>query len=386
MGNVKLKVLLVAGARPNFVKIAPLMSEIRKHPEEVEPFLVHTGQHYDDAMSRRFFEDLGIPEPDANLGVGPASHAQQTARIMERFEPVLHEQKPHVVLVVGDVNSTVASALVAAKLGVKVAHVEAGLRSFDRTMPEEVNRIVTDQLSDFLFVTEQSGLDNLQREGIRKDKVFLVGNVIVDTLLANREKAQQSNISQQLGLDGSPYAVATLHRPSNVDYRHVLREIVHALLRLSAELAVIFAVHPRTSRRLARFGLWSTLENASRVVLTEPLGYLDFLKLTSNATLILTDSGGLQEEACVLQVPCLTLRENTERPATVATGWNQVVGTERDAILAAADTALHNDDKSRHPITLWDGKASVRIVRILTAASAELTQGRGLRRMPLATQ
>lgn len=356
--------VLVAGARPNFVKIAPLMAEVRKYSEEIDPFLIHTGQHYDDAMSRSFFEDLEIPEPDVNLAVGSASHAQQTARIMERFEPVLLEQKPHIVVVVGDVNSTVACALVAAKLGVHVAHVEAGLRSFDRTMPEEINRIVADHLSDFLFTTEQSGADNLRREGIAKEKIFLVGNVMVDALLANRAKAERSHVLRQLQLDGCDYAVVTIHRPSNVDEQAVLCGIVEALLELSKEITIVFPAHPRTRGRLERFGLLGTLEDASHVFLTRPLGYLDFLKLTGHAKLILTDSGGLQEEACVLQVPCLTLRENTERPCTIAAGWNRLVGRERENILFNARQAL-SAAGTGSPVPLWDGKASERIVNAL---------------------
>ena len=364
MRNGKIKIMLVAGARPNFVKIAPLMAEMAKYPEEIEPFLVHTGQHYDDVMSRSFFDDLEIREPDVNLAVGSGSHAQQTARVMERFEPVLQEQKPDAVVVVGDVNSTVACALVAAKLGVKVAHVEAGLRSFDRTMPEEINRVVTDHLSDFLFVTEQSGVENLRQEGIAEEKIFLVGNVMVDALLANREKAKQSRILDTLGLNGCRYAVVTLHRPSSVDRGQVLGGIVDSLVELSRELLVVFPVHPRTQQRLVSFGLWEKLRNGNHVLLTEPLGYLDFLKLTSNARLILTDSGGLQEEACVLQVPCLTLRENTERPSTIACGWNWLVGTDRRVIIAQARQAL-SDGAIGSPVPLWDGRASERIVETL---------------------
>jgi len=379
MTNANLKIMLVAGARPNFVKIAPLMAEMRKHPGEVTPFLVHTGQHYDDVMSRKFFKDLAIPEADVNLAVGSASHAQQTARIMERFEPVLKEQKPDVVTVVGDVNSTIACALVATKLGVKVAHVEAGLRSFDRTMPEEINRIVTDHLSDFLFVTERSGVVNLSREGIPEGRVFLVGNVMVDALLANRAKAvQTSNVLDRFGLNGAGYAVATLHRPSNVDDGEVLAGIVEALLELSTELPVVFPAHPRTQSRLADFGLLQKIGCTSRVIVTGPLGYLDFLKLTSGARLILTDSGGLQEEACALQVPCLTLRRGTERPVTVESGWNRVVGVAGVAIVREARQALSRGPAGS-PVELWDGRAAERIVAVLREVCSAETPGNRLR-------
>lgn len=325
---------------------------------------MHTGQHYDDLMSLRFFEDLEIPEPDVNLAVGSASHAQQTARIMERFEPVLLDQRPDVVVVVGDVNSTLACALVAAKLGAEVAHVEAGLRSFDRSMPEELNRILTDHLSDFLFATEQSGVDNLRREGIPEEKVSLVGNLMVDALLANREKAERSDVLTQLSLDGSDHAVVTLHRPSNVDDKGVLGGIAAALVELSDEVKVVFPVHPRTRRRLENFGLMKRLQKAEHILLGEPLGYLDFLKLTSTAKLILTDSGGLQEEACILRVPCLTLRQNTERPATVAAGWNRLVGTDAQTIVREARRALGGGVAGLQ-VPLWDGKASERILNIL---------------------
>jgi UDP-N-acetylglucosamine 2-epimerase (non-hydrolysing) len=369
--GARLKVMLAAGARPNFVKIAPLLAEMEKHRQEVEPFLVHTGQHYDDVMSEQFFRDLEIPKPDVNLAVGPGSHAQQTARIMERFEPVVSAQKPDVVVVVGDVNSTVACALVAAKLGVAVAHVEAGLRSHDRRMPEELNRIVTDHLSDLAFASEQSGVENLLREGIRPESIHLVGNVMVDALLVHAPRARRSDVLRRLALNGVRYGVVTLHRPENVDAEGTLRGIVQALVGLSADLALVFPLHPRTKERLEQFGLRDRLERQNGIHLLEAQGYLDFLRLTSGAQLILTDSGGLQEEACVLRVPCLTLRPTTERPATVEAGWNRLVGTDPDVILREARAALATRVPARGgrrgtEVPLWDGKASERIVAILT--------------------
>jgi len=299
--------------------------------------------------------------------VGSGSHAQQTARVMERFEPVLLKELPDLVVVVGDVNSTVACALDAAKLGIAVAHVEAGLRSFDRTMPEEINRVLTDRLSDMLFVTEQSGLDNLHNEGVAEEKMFLVGNLMVDALVKNRAKAEKSTILRDLGIDGLDYAVVTLHRPSNVDEPEVLARIVQALVELSKEVGIVFPVHPRTNERLERFGLSGMLEKARSVFLTGPVGYLDFLRLTSHARCILTDSGGLQEEACVLRVPCLTLRENTERPATIAAGWNRLVGTDRARIVEEGLRVL-SAEVSGTAIPLWDGEASQRIVKHLLDA------------------
>jgi UDP-N-acetylglucosamine 2-epimerase (non-hydrolysing) len=354
-----MKVVAVVGARPNFMKIAPLTWEARRR-SGLEVYLVHTGQHYDERMSKLFFEELRIPRPDVDLGVGSGSHAAQTAEVMKRFEPVVLEQRPDAVLVVGDVNSTLACSLTAVKLGVPVAHVEAGLRSFDRTMPEEINRLLTDAISRWLFVTERSGLDNLRREGVPDERVFLVGNVMIDTLLAARERAEQSRVLEELRLRPGGYAVLTLHRPANVDEPAVFAGLMRAVAHVQARLPVVFPVHPRTRKALAPQPALPGLR------LTEPLGYLDFLKLTAHARLVLTDSGGLQEETTVLGVPCLTLRNNTERPATVEQGTNTLVGLDPERIIRAADRALEAPPAGRRVPERWDGKAAGRILDVLT--------------------
>jgi UDP-N-acetylglucosamine 2-epimerase (non-hydrolysing) len=369
-----IRLLSVVGARPNFMKIAPLVEEFNKN-SDIEHCLVHSGQHYDELLSGNFFTDLGIPEPDVNLQIGSGSHAVQTAEVMKRIEPVLLDYKPQMVLVVGDVNSTIAAALTAVKLGIGVAHVEAGLRSFDMTMPEEINRKLTDTISSLLFVTEESGVVNLKREGVAAEKIFLVGNVMTDCLLRHRKLAARSSILDELGmrLNGSgcrPYGVLTLHRPSNVDEPKTLEGILGALKILAAEMPVFFPVHPRTRNNIESFGLLPYLANAGRgervgIVPLDPLGYLDFLSLNSNARIVMTDSGGVQEETTVLGVPCLTLRENTERPATVEHGTNQVVGVHPDRILAAAQTVLRNPVGEFRTPPLWDGKAAPRIIEVL---------------------
>jgi UDP-N-acetylglucosamine 2-epimerase (non-hydrolysing) len=359
-----MKIINVVGARPNFMKIGPLMAESVKCAQ-IETILVHTGQHYDEKMSDLFFRQLEIPEPDINLEVGSASHTVQTAEIMKRFEPVVLEHKPDVVLVVGDVNSTIACGLVAVKSGVKLAHVEAGLRSFDRSMPEEVNRVLTDSISDLLFCTEQSGVDNLLREGIPEEKIFFVGNVMIDTLMKNKVKADDSTILNQLNLNGNDFAVITLHRPSNVDDVVVFNRILDSLEVIQNDMPVIFPVHPRTHRNLYSMSLGSRIDAMTGLRLLDPLGYLDFLKLMSSAKIVLTDSGGIQEEATILNVPCLTLRENTERPITVEVGSNRVVGTETEKIIEAY-TQVRDDGLRESQIPpLWDGRAAERIVRIL---------------------
>ena len=357
-----MNLLFVAGARPNFMKVAPLMWEVGRRAG-VEAALVHTGQHYDRKMSELFFQELGLPEPDVNLGVGSGSHAVQTAEVMRRFEPVLLERRPDAVVVVGDVNSTIACTLTAAKLRVPVAHVEAGLRSFDRTMPEEVNRVLTDAISDWLFVSERSGVENLRREGVPDGRVHLVGNVMIDSLLACRDRAERSTILEDLRLPDRGYAVVTLHRPANVDDPATLGRLVGVLGRLAGELPVVFPVHPRT-----RAALGGVLQGpASGIVAIDPLGYLDFLKLTAHARLVLTDSGGIQEETTVLNVPCLTLRENTERPATVDEGTNVLVGMDPTRILAAAWRAIAAPPRPARTPELWDGRAAGRVVDVLTA-------------------
>lgn len=359
-----MKIINVVGARPNFIKIAALYRVYEVH-KDIAPVLVHTGQHYDRQMSDLFFRELEIPEPDVNLEVGSASHTVQTAEIMKRFEPVAAEYKPDAVLVVGDVNSTIACGLVAAKQGTKLAHVEAGLRSFDRSMPEEINRILTDAISDLLFCSEQSGVDNLRREGIPKEKVFLVGNVMIDVLLRNKEKAKKSNILDELGLSAGDYAVLTLHRPANVDDPVVLSGILDAIDVIRGQIPVVFPIHPRTRNNLASMSLGHRIENVRNVHLTEPLSYLDFLRLMSSATVVLTDSGGIQEETTILRIPCLTLRENTERPITLDIGSNRIVGTARDDIVAAFERTMSGKNAESQVPHLWDGCAAERIVEIL---------------------
>lgn len=355
------KILLIAGARPNFMKVAPVWAEMRRRGGEFAPKIVHTGQHYDTAMSDAFFDDLGMPKPDIHLGVGSASHAVQTARIMTAFEPVVLEEKPDWVLVVGDVNSTIACALVCSKLRIKVAHVEAGLRSRDRAMPEEINRILTDAISDLLLTTSQDADENLLREGIAADKIRFVGNVMIDSLLDHMKLAERSTVRGDLGLTDGEYAVVTLHRPSNVDDKNIFGGILNALVSVSERLPVIFPVHPRTRARMDEFGFGDKIA-ASNIKLIEPLGYLDFMRLYSGARLVLTDSGGLQEETTVLGIPCLTLRENTERPITIEMGTNILVGTDPDKIRRTAAEALDAGPRTDARVPpLWDGRAAGRI-------------------------
>ncbi|MHC4592586.1 MAG: non-hydrolyzing UDP-N-acetylglucosamine 2-epimerase [Planctomycetota bacterium] len=373
-----MNICCVCGTRPNFVKVAAVIGAMEPHPELV-PFIVHTGQHYDERVFRVVFDDLGLPRPHANLEVGSASHAVQTAEVMTRFEAVLEEQCFDLVIVVGDVNSTVACALVAAKLGLPVAHVEAGLRSFDRSMPEELNRAVTDALSDLLFVSEPSGLTNLRCEGAPDQNVFFVGNVMIDTLLAHKERAEQSRILEQLGVEPKRYGVLTLHRPSNVDNQDAASRILEALDHLQGQLPVVFPAHPRTAKQFGIHGLMSRIEAMTNVRWLEPLGYLDFLKVMSDARLVLTDSGGIQEETTILEVPCITLRENTERPATpcitlrenterpatVEAGLNQLAGSDPDRIKRACERVLGGDMPEVQRPEKWDGHAGERIVEVL---------------------
>jgi UDP-N-acetylglucosamine 2-epimerase (non-hydrolysing) len=352
------------------MKIAPLMRAFEGHCG-FETFLVHTGQHYDENMSRLFFDELGIPKPDINLEVGSGSHAQQTAEIMKRFEPVLLEQKPDYVLVVGDVNSTIACGLVAVKLGVKLIHVEAGLRSFDRTMPEEINRILTDRISDLLFVTEQSGVDNLLKEGTEPTKIHLVGNVMIDTLLVNKAKAEKSDVLKRLGLSQGRYAAITLHRPSNVDDMSRFAKIVTAFEAIQKDMKLVFPVHPRTRANIKKSVLEQRIEAMENLVLLEPLGYLDFLCLMSNAALVMTDSGGIQEETTILGVPCMTLRDNTERPVTISEGTNRLVRLTTEDILKNYRQIKTAGTTGSHRIPrYWDGKAAERIAKIIVEMAA----------------
>jgi UDP-N-acetylglucosamine 2-epimerase (non-hydrolysing) len=362
-----LKVINVVGARPNFMKVAPVVEAMGRRKDEFAPLVVHTGQHYDARMSDSFFRDLGLPKPNVHLGVGSGSHAQQTAAVMQRFEPVVVEEKPDWVLVVGDVNSTLACALVSAKLGVPVAHVEAGLRSRDRTMPEEVNRVLTDQLADLLLTPSEDADRNLLAEGISPERIRLVGNVMIDSLLKHLSLAASSRVRESLGVEGFDYAVVTLHRPSNVDDPRALARILSALERISERLPVVFPAHPRTRKNLSEFGLLERVERAQGLRLIEPLGYLDFLRLYSGARLVLTDSGGIQEETTALGIPCLTLRENTERPVTVELGTNRVVGTDAERIVQEAEAALARSAMNEPPRVppLWDGRAADRILDAL---------------------
>ena len=360
-----IKIVCVCGARPNFIKMASLMRALNVNGA-FETLLVHTGQHYDKKMSHLFFEELNIPRPDINLEVGSGSHAFQTAEIMKRFEPVVLSYKPNYVLVVGDVNSTIACGLVAVKLGVKLIHVEAGLRSFDRSMPEEINRIVTDSISDLLFVTEQSGIDNLKNEGIDSDKIHLVGNVMIDTLLANREKAENSAILEQLHLEKKKYAVVTLHRPSNVDSSDRFEKILAAFEVMQKDIKLVFPIHPRTKNNLEGTYLHDYVKKMHNLILLEPVGYLDFLKLMSHTALVITDSGGIQEETTILGVPCMTLRENTERPVTIEEGTNQLVKSDTESILRAYRELKAKDfNVSGRIPEYWDGRAARRIVEII---------------------
>lgn len=365
-----LKVINVVGARPNFMKAAPVVEEMKRRARAFAPLLVHTGQHYDREMSDAFFRDLALPEPDVYLGVGSGSHAQQTAAVMTSFEPILERERPDWVLVVGDVNSTLACALVAAKLGVRVAHVEAGLRSRDRTMPEEINRILTDQLADLLLTPSRDADHNLRAEGIAEERIRFVGNIMIDSLFAHLKRAERSGVREALGLSGIDYAVLTLHRPSNVDERATFERILDALEEISRRLPIIFPVHPRTQSRINEFGFAERVSGNPALRLVEPLGYLDFLKLYSGARLVLTDSGGIQEETTALGIPCLTLRENTERPITVELGTNRVVGTSTDRITSAAFEALDASRElggkleARLP-PLWDGHTAPRILDAL---------------------
>ncbi len=365
-----IKVINVVGARPNFMKVAPLVEAMKRREREFTPLVVHTGQHYDAMMSDAFFRDLCLPEPDRFLNVGSGSHAVQTAAVMEKFEPVVQQERPDWVVVVGDVNSTLACALVCSKLGVKVAHVEAGLRSRDRSMPEEINRLLTDQISDLLLTPSPDAGDNLRAEGIPEERIRFVGNIMIDSLQQQLETARQSNIRESLGISGKDYAVLTLHRPSNVDDRETLARILDALEEISQRLPIIFPLHPRTRKTIAEFGFSSRIEAIKSLVLIEPLGYLDFLSLYSGARLVLTDSGGIQEETTVLGIPCLTLRENTERPITVEMGTNTIVGTDRQKITGAAFAALNDSASQNHRVPpLWDGRTADRILDALLEAT-----------------
>ena len=362
---IRIKVLNVVGARPNFMKIAPIIQAMQARADVFEPILVHTGQHYDDRMSRAFFDDLGIPRPDIDLGVGSGSHAEQTGRVMMAFEKVCLQHEPDLVLVVGDVNSTMACTITAKKLGIPVAHVEAGLRSRDMTMPEEINRLCTDVLCDYLFTTDVGASANLATEGIAAERIVFVGNVMIDTLERHREAASALPILRELGIERGRFATLTLHRPSNVDDEAVLRGVLQAVAEIARELPIVFPAHPRTRERIERFGLQglvSTTDDGRGVKFVEPLGYLEFLRLVMDSRFVLTDSGGLQEETTVLGVPCITLRFNTERPITCEQGTNVLVGNRPESILEAARGVLAQAGKPHGVPDKWDGRAAERIV------------------------
>ena len=357
-----MKVSLIAGARPNFMKIAPLARALSD--AGIQPRIIHTGQHYDARMSETFFRELSIPEPDVNLGVGSGTHVWQISETMRRLELEFTENRPDAVLVVGDVNSTVAAALTATKLGIRVGHVEAGLRSLDRSMPEEINRVVTDSVSDWLFTSEPAAEDNLRREGVAPQRIHPVGNVMIDTLRSHLDSAKAMRCYERLGLKAGSYAVLTLHRPSNVDRPEQLESIMRAVHRVSGQLPVVFPIHPRTESRIRQFG-FSDRDELNGFTSIEPQGYLAMLSLMESSRFVLTDSGGIQEETTVLRVPCLTLRENTERPVTIDLGSNQLVGSRTEDILAAVQRILDGPTRIGRVPENWDGRTADRIARVV---------------------
>ena len=364
-----LRLASVVGARPNFMKIAPLLAEMNRRPEIIEPILIHTGQHYDDSMNDSFFRELDIPRPDINLEIGSGTHAEQTGRIMIELEPALARFKPDWVIVVGDVNSTMAATLVAAKMNIRVAHVEAGLRSRDRTMPEEINRLVTDAVADLLLTPSPDADQNLIREGIPPEKIVFVGNIMIDTLHQSLEMSRASDLLGRLELEPGKYCAMTLHRPSNVDDQQTLAGILGALAEIQREIPVVFPMHPRTRARISEFGLNQGFASMPNLVVTEPLGYLDFLSLYSNSKMVLTDSGGIQEETTVLGIPCLTLRDTTERPITMTEGTNRLVGNHPNRIKQEAFDVLKGERRPGRVPELWDGKTAGRIVDAILKAS-----------------
>lgn len=359
------KVISVVGARPNFMKVAPIDKAFKKFPDKVEHLIVHTGQHYDERMSDAFFQDLQMPRPAYFLGVGSGSHAEQTARVMVEFEKVCLKEKPDLVVVVGDVNSTIACILTAVKLGIKTAHIEGGLRSRDRSMPEEINRMATDAICDYCFVTEQSAVDNLLKENFQADKIFFTGNVMIDSQFQALEAARKSNVASRLGLTDKKYVLITIHRPSNVDEPEQLRMLLETLAELSDHRTVVFPVHPRTTKNIAAFHLDNTIGNKKELKFIEPLGYIDFLSLMMNSDFVVTDSGGIQEETTALGIPCITIRTTTERPSTVEIGTNILINPDRESILIEFNKLLNGVRKKGTVPKMWDGKASERIVEII---------------------
>lgn len=357
------KIISVVGARPNFVKIAPIHNSFQKYKKEIQHLICHTGQHFDEKMSKVFFDELQMPKPDYYLGISGGSHAVQTANIMIEFEKILLKEKPDLIIVPGDVNSTIAASLVAAKLHIPVAHVEAGLRSFDRKMPEEVNRVLTDEISDYLFVTEKSGLANLENEGVDSSKVYFTGNVMIDSLVNFMPHINNSKIIDDLSLEKGNYVLATFHRPSNVDEKEDLSQLIDAINEISKVRKVVFPVHPRTRNNIDKFGLSKKL--GDNIIILDPIGYIDFLSLTKNAELVVTDSGGIQEETTFLGVQCITVRDNTERPITSEIGTNHMIGTDFNKVVIASKSILDGHKKVGSIPEYWDGKASERIVEII---------------------
>lgn len=362
MTNKVKKIVLVVGARPNFMKAAPLYNQLKKEPDRFEPIIIHTGQHYDDNMSRFFFEDLGLPKPDLHLGAGSGSHAEQTARIMIGLEQELLQINPDLVIVFGDINSTLATAVVTSKINLKLAHVESGLRSFDNSMPEEINRIVTDRIADLLFVTEPVGVENLKKEGIDNAKIFLCGNIMIDSLQQQIKAARNSTILSDLELKEKNYLALTLHRPSNVDDKDALSKIISLLNELAQTMPVVFPCHPRTRKNIEQFEINSFHPDLKFI---EPLGYFDFLKLLENAALVISDSGGVQADTTYFNVPCLTLRETTEQPSTIQYGTNTLCGRDTKKIKAEFEKVIAGKYKSGRLPELWDGKTAERIVEII---------------------
>ncbi|GJQ22168.1 MAG: UDP-N-acetyl glucosamine 2-epimerase [Bacteroidia bacterium] len=379
------KIISVVGARPNFMKVAAIHRALKKYDTEIQHMICHTGQHYDGKMSKAFFDDLELPQPDFYLGVGSATHAQQTAKIMVAFEQVIEQERPDLVIVVGDVNSTLACSLVAAKMMIRIAHVEAGLRSFDRSMPEEINRVVVDTLADYLFVTERSAIDNLKKEGMSEAKIFFVGNVMIDSLVNYLPKAIQSRSMERFGLRPSSFILATFHRPSNVDTQEGLGNIVKLLNELADHQPVVFPVHPRTNAKIASNGFQKSFKE--NVIITEPLPYLDFLCLMRNASLVATDSGGIQEETTFMRIPCITIRENTERPVTVEEGTNYLAGRNPTLVAEIANQVLSGKAKIGRIPKLWDGMAGERIAEILhVSLTSTLSDTRGANRFTRVSQ
>jgi len=358
------KVHLIVGARPNFMKMAPLYKEFKKYPNLFDVRLIHTGQHYDERMSKLFFIDLEMPEPDIYLGVGSGSHGAQTAKILDLYEQEILAERPDLIIVAGDVNSTIACAMAAVKLHIPVAHLEAGLRSFDRTMPEEINRLLTDVICDYLLTPSLDGNQHLINEGISKDKIYFVGNIMIDSLIQFREKAESSTILEELNMNSGEYCLITLHRPSNVDTKEGLEIVLNALKEISKKIKIVFPIHPRTQKNIDKFGMREFVDSMGNLILIPPAGYLDFMKLQMNAKFLLTDSGGLQEESTYFGIPCLTLRENTERPITISEGTNKLVKLNTNEIIKESmDIIAGNVKKGRVP-EKWDGNTAKRIVEL----------------------